>query len=332
MTKRCLLLAGGNALGCYLAGGYQALHEAGEEPDWIAGTSIGAVTAALIAGNPPEQRVARLHEFWTEAMAPNWLPWRQGAQWLAAVRTRVLGRPALFHPRLPKLLDQPGLVGLYDRTPMRHSLERLIDFNRLNAGDMRVSVLAVDLQSGAEVVFDTATTRLTADHLMASSALIPDFPPVRIGDRWLVDGGMAANVPVDYVLGQEQEEDMLCFLLDLFPIDAAVPHDLAGMTQRQSDLIFACQTEKTLRALAALDRMRPAPRPRIDVVRTSYAADAVETMMKMWDFSDTALSRRWEAGRRDMQAALRRFHAQPPGGPGLKIHPISRDKDAGRHK
>jgi NTE family protein len=324
MPKRCLLLAGGNALGCYLAGGYQALREAGEEPDWIAGTSIGAITAALIAGNPPERRVARLRQFWTEAMAPDWLPWRQGAQWLAAVQTRLLGRPALFHLRLPKLLDQPGLVGLYDRAPMRRSLETLIDFNRLNAGDMRVSVLAVDLQSGAEVIFDTTTTHLTVDHLMASSALIPDFPPVRIGDRWLVDGGMAANVPVDYVLGQEQEEDMLCFLLDLFPIEAAVPHDLGGMMQRQSDLIFACQTEKALRAFAALDRARPAPRPRIDVVRTSYAADAVETIMKSWDFSDIALSRRWEAGRRDMQAALRRFHALPPGGPGLTIHPIGR--------
>jgi NTE family protein len=325
MPKRCLLLAGGNALGCYLAGGYQALHEAGEEPDWIAGTSIGAVTAALIAGNPPEQRAARLRQFWTEARAPDWLPWRQGAQWLAAVQTRLLGRPALFHLRLPKLLDQPpGLVGLYDRTPMRRSLERLIDFNRLNAGDMRVSVLAVDLQCGAEVVFDTTTTRLTVEHLMASSALIPDFPPVRISDRWLVDGGMTANVPVDYDLGQEQDEDMLCFLLDLFPIEAAVPHDLAGMTQRQSDLIFACQTEKALHAFAALDRTRPAPRPRIDVVRTSYAADAVETIMKSWDFSDTALSRRWEVGRRDMQAALRRFHALPSGGTGLTIHPITR--------
>jgi len=324
MPLRALLLAGGNALGCYLAGAYQAVHEAGEEPDWIAGASIGAVTAALIAGNPPERRLERLHEFWRRATAPNWLPWPRGAQWMAALQTRILGRPALFHTRMPGLSVRPERVGLYDTGPMRRSLEALVDFERLNAGPVRVSVLAVDLQTGGEVAFDNRQTRITLDHILASAALIPDFPPVRIGERWLVDGGMAANVPADLVLGPEPTEDMLCFLVDLLPIDAPVPHDLAGMAMRQTDLTFACQTERSLRALTILDRTRGPQRPRVDVIRTSYAADAAETAMKSWDFSEASVVRRWDCGRRDMQAALQRFRALPPSPPGLTIHPITR--------
>ena len=324
MALRTLILGGGNALGSYLAGAYEALQGAGEEPDWVAGTSIGAVTAAIIAGNPPEQRVDRLRSYWAEVTAPNWVPWVRASQWLGALQTRLTGRPFMFHPRLPSLSGQPELVGLYDVAPMRRRLDALIDFERLNSGEIKLSVVAVDLEAGAEVVFDTATTRVTVDHLMGSAALIPDFPPVRVDDRWLVDGGLAANVPTDPVLGLEALEDMLCFLVDLFPIQTSVPHDLAGMAMRQSDLTFACQTERSLRALAALDATRPPQRPRVDVVRTSYAAHASETLMKSWDFSQAALSRRWDSGRADMQAALRRFRTLPQSPPGLTIHPITR--------
>jgi NTE family protein len=234
----------------------------------------------------------------------------------------------MFHPRLPNLSKQPDRLGMYDVAPMRRRLEALIDFDRLNSGAVRLSVVAVDLETGAEVIFDTSSMRITVDHLLASAALIPDFPPVQVDGRWLVDGGLTANVPVDPVLGREAAEDMVCFLVDLFPIDTPVPHDLAGMAMRQTDLTFACQTERSLRALAALASTRLAPRPRVDVVRTSYAANASETPMKSWDYSRAALSRRWSSGRADMNAALKRFRALPPGGAGLIIHPLTRAASA----
>jgi NTE family protein len=332
MASRSLILGGGNALGCYLAGAYEALHAAGEEPDWVAGTSIGAVTAGLIVGNPPERRLERLRAYWSQAAAPNWLPWQRAAQRMGALQTRLAGRPAMFHPRLPNLSGQPERVGMYDVAPMRRTLEELIDFDRLNSGAVRLSVVAVDLETGAEVVFNTATTRITVDHLMASAALIPDFPPARIGERWLVDGGLAANVPVDPVLGPEAAEDMLCFLVDLFPIQAPAPRDLAGMAMRQTDLTFACQTERSLRAVAALDATGPPKRPRVDVIRTSYAANASETLMKSWDFSQAALTRRWDSGRADMHATLRRFRSLPPGGAGVTSHPITRASPDTAHR
>lgn len=320
MPLRALVLGGGNALGAYCAGAYQALHEAGEEPGWIAGSSIGAITAALIAGNPPERRVERLRAWWDGAQSPVWLPWARGEQWASAIETRLLGRPLLFQPRMPSITGDPQRLGLYDAGPMRRRLLELVDLDRLNAGPVRVSVLAVDLQTGEEVAFDTARAPLTVDHLLASAALIPDFPPVRIDGRWLVDGGMAANVPVDLVLAQPPEREMLCLVLDPLPLAAPLPGNWPMLSMRQTDLMFACQTQRTLRGLAAAARAWPADAPSVDVLRVAYAADPQETAMKSWDFSQAALQRRWQSGQQGVAAALRQYREAPPGGPGLHVH------------
>jgi NTE family protein len=318
MPFRGLVLSGGNALGSYLAGAYEALHEAGETPDWIAGTSIGAITAGLIAGGPADTQMERLHEFWRAATAPEVLlsPW--AGRWLVALQTRLLGRPALFHPRVP-LPGTPERSAFYDATPMRRCLEKLIDLSQLNSGRIRVSVLAVDVQTSEEVVFDTATMRLTVDHLMASAALIPDFSPVCIDDRWLADGSLAANLPVDLILGTPGSQDGVCYLVDLFARSAAIPQDLATLSMRQSDVTFACQTERTLRALAT-SYQHAAVQSRVDVVQICHAA-AGETAMKAWDFSAEALRRRWQAGNADMAAAIQRYQGLSPGEAGLRIHP-----------
>jgi hypothetical protein len=134
---------------------------------------------------------------------------------------------------------------------------------------------------------------------------------------------MAANTPVDIVLSSEPAMDAVCYVVDLFPCEAPLPRDIATLSLRQSDLMFSCQTERTLRAMAALDGFRARDRPRIDVVRTSYAA-VDEPAMKGWDFSETAIRRRWQAGYSDMGAAVARFRASPPGSPGLRVHPIVR--------
>jgi NTE family protein len=216
---RALVLGGGNALGAYLAGAYEALHRAGEQPDWVAGSSIGAISAALIAGNPPDLRVRRLRTFWELAAAPDWVPpWRRASQWAAALEARLAGRPNLFHPRLSNWIGGGAEhTSFFDPAPLRRVLTRLIDFDMVNSSAVRVSIQAVDLETGEAVAFDTRRDRLEPDHLLASAALIPDFPPVRIGERWLVDGGLAANVPVGLVLAEDLPERSVCYVADPFP-------------------------------------------------------------------------------------------------------------------
>lgn len=216
------------------------------------------------------------------------------------------------------LSSEPDRVSLYDSSPMRRTLARLIDCERVNTVGIRVAVLATDLASGEEVVFDTARTRIELDHIMASGALIPDFPPVRVGERWLVDGGLALNTPVDLVL-QAPPEPMVCFVADLFPLAAPIPRDIATLAQRQIDLIFAHQTERALRAVGQRESG-----PRVDVLRMGYAADAQETAMKMWDFSAGTIEQRWRAGRADMAASLAAWRALPGREGGLRIHPVTR--------
>ncbi len=207
MPRRALVLGGGNAVGAYFAGAYEALHAAVQEPDWVAGSSVGAITAALIAGNSPPLRLERLRRWRERASAPNWLPpFARASQWAAAIESRLLGRPALFHTRMLGLRTaSPEQASVYDTTPMRETLTALIDFDRLNGGDMRVSIKCTDLEGGEEVAFDTGQDRLGPEHLMASAALIPDLPPVRVGGRLLVDGGLASNTPAELAL----EEDLL---------------------------------------------------------------------------------------------------------------------------
>ncbi len=218
---RALVLQGGGALGAYQAGVFEGLEEEGLVPDWVAGISIGAFNAALIAGNPPGGRVARLREFW-EAVCrsplwPSWplWPWwrdldwpllvRSGLSGLAAWRALIEGQAGFFVPRVPSPLFQvhrtPATVSWYDTTPLRATLERLIDFDRLNdARRMRVTVGAVNVRTGNFVYFDNTRERLRPEHIMASGALPPGFPAVEIDGEDYWDGGMVSNTPLYQVL------------------------------------------------------------------------------------------------------------------------------------
>lgn len=319
-APHALVLAGGNALGAYLAGASAALLGAGEKVDWVAGVSIGAITAALIAGNPPGLRVERLRRWWERAATPDPVPLLpRASQWTASIASRLLGRPALFHTRLPGLpADAPEEAGIYDAGPMRALIEALIDFDLLNSGATRLSVLAVDLATGLETVFDTTRQRIGTEHLMASAAMIPDFPPVRIGGRLYVDGGLAANLPLDLVMNDGGWHTLRCFTVDPFVLRAPVPDSVPGMAMRQTDLMFAGQSARTLAAMRAREAARPAPR-RADIIQVAYANQGRETAMKGWDYSQSALRHRWQEGERDAAAALARFRAAPPG-TGLVVH------------
>ena len=267
-----MVLAGGVAMGAYEAGAYAALHEqAGLAPVWIAGSSIGAVTAAIIAGTPTGQRVARLREFW-DGVASEPVPfasfwptypasglWRQALNQRSAFDTLVQGRPGLFRPRLAPgaQVGAQDVPALFDLQPLKQHLTGLIDFDLLNSGAVRLTVCCTDVVTGDRVVFDTARgDRITVDHVLASCALMPLFAPIGVGGRLLADGGLAANTPVDLVLDDCPAGDMLCFVVELFAREGSRPHTLAASASRAGDLAFGNQTIRILEGRQREHRLR----------------------------------------------------------------------------
>ena len=364
-----VVLSGGIALGAYQAGAYAVLHEHGLRPGWLAGSSVGAVNAAIVAGNPPEAQVAQLRRFWEDAasdLAPSGPyaappppegPWRHAHNWISVVQSRLFGRPGLFRPRLLVPGGMPtGGPGLYDLTPLQARLEELVDFERLNGGGIRLSVATTDVATGEEVVFDTRHgARLEPVHFLASCGMPPDFPPVEIDGRLLGDGGLAANAPVDAVLGepwQAEDGDLLCFVLDLFAREGGRPRSLEAAVMRRRDLIFANQSRNSLEAQRRQHRLRAMigrlatrlpPEVRDDpdvapilaegseravtVFHLSYRAPKDEAADKPFDFSRTTLTDRWRAGELDMAEALRRLpdlRGAEARVPGLTMHEIRR--------
>lgn len=321
-----LVMGGGNALGAYHGGVATAMEAEGVWPDRVAGSSIGAVMGALIVGNPPERRVSALREFWRRATQPDglarWMPeaLRVPLHTVAAFRTRVAGRPGLFYPRYAQLFGAGGNPSFYDLGPMRQVLSELVDFGRLNSGAIRLQAMTVDVETGEEVAFDTARQRVEPDHILASASLIPDYAPVEIGGRALVDGGLSDNVPADLVLQEEPGGPLACFVADLYPGAAPRPRRVAVAAQRQSDLMYRSQTERTLRFMRQIWEARGGPHPGA-VYRLEYPDTPGEVAFKSYEFSRSSLERRWVQGERDMRAALRLWREQPPAGQGLRLYP-----------
>lgn len=312
-----LVLGGGNALGSYLAGAYEHLHRQEIEPRRIVAASIGAITGAIVAGNAREDRLARLEEFWTEATihTPGALgrgsTLRHAYNEAHTALALLLGRPGLFRPRYPgpwsMLPWMPDDIALYDHTPLRQTLERLIDFDRLNRGDIRLTIGCIDLESGEEVFFDTARDRIGPEHLLASSAITPVFPPVEIGGRLLCDPGYANNMPVDALLAEPPDESLLCIAVELFGLAAPRPASLDSMVERTKDLIFASPSRRSIRALereyALHEKLQP-DGPSVTLLHMAYHAGSDERAGKTFDYSPSSVKDRWAAGQRDMESAL----------------------------
>ncbi len=293
MTRIALCLAGGNALGAYHAGAVSHLLDRGHEIAHAAGTSIGAVVAGLIAGNPPERRVAALRAFCETAAQSSTGPvnpftTRRADQRLSAVGTLLRGCPGLFGPSFPGLASiMPGIVpdvALFRRSQMRAELERLVDFDRLNGGAMRLSAPAIDVRSGEIEVFDTTRTRITVDHLLAATAFPGLFEPVTLDGRTFVDGALAMNLPVAPLCNGET---LPIVAFDLFRMQGDAPGSLDAAAHRAQDIAFAHQGAQALRAAEGRT-----------VLYKSYAHPE-ETALKTLDFSRPALRRRWEAGVQD---------------------------------
>lgn len=248
-----LVLQGGGALGAYQAGVYEALAQADALPDWIAGISIGAINAAIIAGNAPADRVKALCTFWRrissellyrvdERIGFARRAFNEGAaQWAA-----TFGVPGFFNPRFPMPLpDWPAdlaRLSYYDTTPLRATLLELVDFERLNAAEMRFSVGAVNMLNGNFTYFDNTERTIGPEHIMASGALPPGFPPVEIDGEWYWDGGLVSNTPLQYVLDNRPSSEMTIYQVDLFSSRGIVPRTMSDVAQREKDIRFSSRT------------------------------------------------------------------------------------------
>ena len=253
-----LLLQGGGALGSYQAGAYQALAEANLHPDWVAGISIGAINSALIAGNPPEQRVEKLRAFWEAVTAPPLgIPYMPGLtiqndmqhqivnQW-RALGIMLMGAPSFFKPRFPPPIftpaGNPGNLSFYDISPLKTLLESLVDFDRINAGETRFSVGATNVRTGNFAYFDNKTHKIAAAHVVASGSLPPGFPATEIDGEFYWDGGIVSNTPLQWVLDARPRQDTLAFQVDLWSASGELPRDMIEVDVRQKDIRYSSRT------------------------------------------------------------------------------------------
>ena len=336
---KALVLQGGGALGAYQAGVYEALSHQRQQPRWIAGVSIGAINAALIAGNAPGQRVERLREFWqlVSSGAPQRLPpWMADRatlnQWSAGLAS-VLGIPGFFKPRMSPALLMGGaapLLSYYDTSPLRQTLERLVDFDRINAREVRLSLGAVHVGKGNSVYFDNAVHKIGPEHVMASGALPPGFAPVEVDGEPYWDGGLVSNTPLQYLLDNHPRSEPLAVVqVDLFNARGPMPATLSEVFDRQKDITYSSRTRMGTDVLAAnmnlqqaiadlITRLPPALRndPSVAAVRTQltrqpidiyhliYREKQYELDAKDYEFSRATVEDHWEAGLRDMRATL----------------------------
>jgi NTE family protein len=343
---RVLVLQGGGALGSYQAGAYQALCHHDFEPDWIAGISIGAINAAIIAGNAPEQRVARLKEFWELVSSP--VPWnpivktergRTLFNETSAALIATFGVPGFFTPRIPPApLWPPGSAqgqSYYDTSPLRKTLERMVDFDRINDLKTRLSVGAVSVTTGNFRYFDNVEfkklgKKIGPEHIMASGALPPGFPSIEIEGEHYWDGGIASNTPLDYVLDEENKQDLLIFQVDLFSARGPLPTSLLEAAEREKDIRYSSRTRMNTDKNKQLHNARKAVRDLISklpedlrndpsvaflreaakentvtVVHLIYRSKNYESSSKDYDFSHVGMVEHWGAGVRDVHLSMR---------------------------
>jgi NTE family protein len=343
-----LLLQGGGALGAYQAGVYQALSEEKLYPDWVAGISIGAINAALIAGNPPETRVDKLRSFWegiTSAPAWDWsahlrLPMiesiegRKLANQISAASAMFAGVASFYRPRMPTPWLQPAggakATSYYDTRSLQTTLERLVDFDLINASDMRFSVGAVNVRSGNFVYFDTITHTVRPEHILASAALPPGFPPIEIEGEHYWDGGLVSNTPLQWVLQFGPRQDTLAFQVDLWSARGQFPRNMAEVTTRQKEILYSSRTRdntnrftasQTIRhAVESLlkklpEEMKGCPEAEIlgsfgdqkvySLVHLIYRAKQYEGDSKDYEFSRRSMEEHWRSGYNDTVRTLR---------------------------
>ena len=332
-----LVLQGGGALGSYQAGVYEALSTSQYLPDWVAGISIGAINAAIIAGNAPENRVDRLKAFWEGITAPSSLwPVFSGAvagdhRRSSSLNALMFGQPGFFAPRpATHWLLGATPTSYYDTRVLKDTLERLVDFDRINAREIRFSVAAVNVRTGNFAYFDNAETTIRAEHVMASGALPPGFPAVEIDGEQYWDGGLVSNTPLQYVVEYIPRRSRLIFQVDLFHARGSQPADLEEVSEREKDIRYSSRTRAatdTLRKMHDVrhninnlwdqlpENLRKTPEAKflykfgcvttMDIVELIYRPADVQGNTKDYEFSRATMRARWAQGLSDAQATLR---------------------------
>jgi NTE family protein len=334
-----LVLQGGGALGSYQAGVYEALASSEYLPDWVAGISIGAINAAIIAGNAPENRLKRLRSFWDGITAHTGLwptvlvgspaLWQQMASALTAL---VLGQPGFFTPRtLQYWFSSDKFVSYYDTSALKKTLERLVDFDRINnAREMRLSVGAVNVRTGQFAYFDSANIVIRPEHIMASGALPPGFPPIEIDGEHYWDGGLFSNTPLGYVLDYSPRRSRLTFQVDVFQSQGRLPTNLDEVAERDKDIRYSSRTQicsnafrdrhDVRHAINELHKLLPpdllvteqAKRlyelgcvTEMDIVQLVYRPIEPQGASKDYEFSRASMEKRWQQGILDARTVLR---------------------------
>jgi NTE family protein len=340
-----LVLQGGGALGAYQAGVYEALSEVGFAPDWVTGVSIGAINAALIAGNRPEQRLPRLREFWDRVSSGIPLlvpaafdPLRRAFNSFSASASATFGVPGFFQPRMPPPFfapeGTPGALSFYDTSPLRDTLIELVDFDIIKAKRVRLAVGAVQVRSGNSVYFDNFTPdmEIAPEHVMASGALPPGFPPVTIKGEAYWDGGLVSNTPLWYVLDDDRHLEALILQVDLFSARGELPNTLDEVLERQKDIQYSSKTRMNTSRVEELETLREALRRVLDRLPAKLKKDPDVALLagaakgrkvsvvqlinrrlehssqtKDYEFSRATVRALWESGR----DAVRRTVAHP---------------------
>jgi NTE family protein len=360
-----LVLQGGGALGAYQAGVYQALHEAGLEPDYVAGVSIGAINSAIIAGNPPERRLERLREFWELITSRRLWPFtpdgdqpRRMRNSFSALVTTLLGQPGFFQPNTPNpwfsARGAKTATAIYDTTPLRETLLRLVDFDLINAGQTRYACGAVNVLNGNFAYFDNAATEIVPEHVMASGALPPALPMVNIGTDYFWDGGLVSNTPLQHLLDHTRDESTLVFQVDLFSARGTLPRDMYDVLARMKDIQYSSRTRLTTNVYGRFQKMRGQIKqlldkvpegkltpeeaalkkelttlPQTTILQLVYQQVAYEGQAKDFEFSGTSMRDHWVAGQRDTERTLRRRDWLDilTDGTDIKMHDIHRAED-----
>ena len=360
-----LVLQGGGALGAYQVGVYQALHEAGLEPNWVCGVSIGAINSAIIAGNPPERRLERLRIFWERITArkvwhytPDGDIYRKARNIASSMMTSTLGQPGFFKPHeVSPWLSPAGArtaTSYYDTSPLKQTLLELVDFDLINARKIHFAVGAVNVLTGNFLYFDNKKELIEPEHVMASGALPPALPMVRIGTDHFWDGGIVSNTPLQHLLDQEDRLNSLVFQVDLFSARGVLPRDIHEVLSRHKNIMYSSRTRHNTdiykrmnnlkadlyKALSKIpeDRLsdkeretrdRLAHLPGITILHLIYQQKAYEGDSKDYDFSATSMRDHWQSGLEDTRRTLLRrdWLTMPEDGKGIVVHDVHRERD-----
>jgi NTE family protein len=356
------VLQGGGALGAYQAGVYQALHEAGLEPDWVSGVSIGAINSALIAGNKPERRLAALCEFWDRVtdraiwpVTPDGDIYRQTRNTVSALTTALFGQPGLFEPHKINPWFLPAgnkdATSFYDNSLLKQTLEELVDLEILNHGDVHFAVGAVNVMTGNFVFFDNRREEIKIEHVMASGALPPAFPMVQIGTDYFWDGGIVSNTPLQHLLAQPDNLNSLVFQVDLFSARGTLPRTMSDVLGRHKDIMYSSRTRQVTDMFSRLQRwkrrayeaLKKVPDeslsdedrqmlhalsdlPRATILQLIYQQKSYEGNARDYEFSPDSMHEHWKSGHEDTARSLQRkdWLEIPPPDIGVVAHDVHR--------